>query len=248
MAGALAAALLASGGAAVAAHETEVDVYKNGDGGWSFNRDPDNATPYNFSTEEASLGYGSLYVEPLSAVDGPRKFIAELDLNVDVSEFNEIKYDFLVDTEDVTDTEEFYLNVYTNLPGSNTYYDCRYDYVPQDGPTGEWRTMSTDEGANTVARRGGGPVAVCGTKPADLPEGSTVSFIALNVGDTSTNDANVAGYLDNVVIDLESGVTTYDFEPTATKDDCKKGGFADYGYKNQGECVSDVSKADKSKK
>ena len=79
-----------------------------------------------------------------------------------------------------------------------------------------------------------------------MPAGSTVSFIALNVGDTSAGDQDVAGYFDNVVIDLESGVTAYDFEPSATtKDDCKKGGFADYGYKNQGECVSDVSKAKK---
>ena len=257
MAGALTAALLTSGGAAVAAHVDEVDVRKDGDAGWSFNPDPRTATPYEFNRDTFTTGAGSLYVLPIqndgpNAGDAPNnwdKFIAAKALNVDVADFNSVDYDYYVDTADTTDTEEFYLNVYANLPGSSTYYDCRYNYVPQDGPTGAWRTMTTDEGANSVVPRGGGSAALCGTEPASMPAGSTISFIALNVGDTSAGDQDVAGYFDNVVIDLESGVTAYDFEPSSTtKDDCKKGGFADFGYKNQGECVSDVNKADKPKK
>ncbi len=246
VAGTIVTALLSAGSAAVAAHVNEVDVFQNGDSGWNLNPDPGNATPYKFSTQEASLGFGSLRVEPLSADDAARKFIGILPLSADVADFSAINYDFFVDTANVTDTEEFYLNIYANLPGSSSYYDCRYDYVPADGPTREWRTMSTVQGANAIRAPHGAP---CGASPSEMPSGSTVSFLALNVGDTSLNDANVAGYFDKVVVDLGSSVTTYDFEPSpATKDDCKKGGFSDYGYKNQGECVSALNKAAKANK
>jgi hypothetical protein len=60
------------------------------------------------------------------------------------------------------------------------------------------------------------------------------------------------GYLDNVVVALSSGVTTYDFEPyvvATDKNQCKKGGWMTLkdadgnSFKNQGQCVSSVSKA-----
>ena len=33
--------------------------------GWMFNRDPGNVTPFEFNQDEASIGQGSLYVEPI---------------------------------------------------------------------------------------------------------------------------------------------------------------------------------------
>jgi len=79
----------------------------------------------------------------------------------------------------------------------------------------------------------------CPTTLGGMPAGSTVRAFTLNVGDTSLNDAGVGGYLDNVVVDQSSSNTTYDFEATpASKEDCKKGAFAEYGFSDQGQCVS----------
>ena len=72
-----------------------------------------------------------------------------------------------------------------------------------------------------------------------MPSGSHVRAIALNIGDTSASDTGLAGYLDNVQVATGSGTTTYDFDVNAgTKDDCKSGGWALYGFANQGGCVS----------
>jgi hypothetical protein len=74
---------------------------------------------------------------------------------------------------------------------------------------------------------------------AGMPAGSHVRAIALNIGDTSASDTGLAGYLDNVRIATGSGTTTYDFDVNpGTKDDCKSGGWALYGFANQGGCVS----------
>ena len=52
----------------------------------------------------------------------------------------------------------------------------------------------------------------------------------------------VGGYLDNAVVTTSGGSTTYDFEATpGNKDACKQGGFAAYGFANQGQCVARVN-------
>ncbi len=87
----------------------------------------------------------------------------------------------------------------------------------------------------------------CPAVPADmdaLSPGSNIRVFALNVGDTSVNDLGLDGYLDKVVVNLDSDVTTYDFEPALTpvsKEECKKDGWKIFNapvFKNQGECVS----------
>ena len=38
---------------------------------------------------------------------------------------------------------------------------------------------------------------------------------------------------------ISGGTTTYDFESNPTdKGDCKKGGYADFSFKNQGQCIA----------
>jgi hypothetical protein len=77
-----------------------------------------------------------------------------------------------------------------------------------------------------------------------LSPGSTIRVFALNVGDTSANDLGLDGYLDNVVVDIDNGVTISNFDPILTptnKDECKKGGWATFNtpaFPNQGQCVA----------
>ena len=45
------------------------------------------------------------------------------------------------------------------------------------------------------------------------------------------------------MVTIDGTTTVYDFEPgsPATKEDCKNGGFADYGFANQGQCIRFVN-------
>ena len=212
--------------------------------GWVFNPDPANATPYEFTTAKESIGSGSLYVKPIGT-PAAKKFIATKAINIPVANLNSVAYDFLIAGNGTNaSANQFYLNIYTNLPSSNTFYDCRFDYVPTTGSTSNFTTASFN--STTAPTNVGDRPADAFTCPATLsgmPAGSTVSFIALNVGDTSASDVGLAGYLDKVVISTYSDVTTYDFEAIPlTKDDCKKDLWKEYGiFKNQGDCVSFVA-------
>jgi hypothetical protein len=216
--------------------------------GWVLNGDLTTATPYEFSEDQASIGEGSLFVPAIGA-NASDKFIAALPLGVAASDLTSVSYDFMVaGNGNETDANQFYLNVYTNLPGSTTFYDCRFDYVPTAGSTTDFTTATfnaTDVPVN-VASRGG---ATCPATLAEMPTGSTISFITLNVGDTSTNDLGLAGYLDNVVVTTTAGDTVYDFEQDpatlTSKEACKNGGWMTSEapvFKNQGQCVSSFAR------
>lgn len=238
--GAVAAISLVTATTANAA-TTTVRVDESGDAGWTFNPDPNNATPYEFTTDEHSIGAGSLFVEPISTTPA-HKFIGALALGVPVADVSSISYDFLIaGNGTLADANEFYLNVYTNLPESSTFYDCRFDYTPLTGSTTDWTTatFSSTDIPTLVAPRGG---ALCPATLAGMPEGSTVSAIVINVGDTGPTDAGLAGYYDNVVVELISGTTVYDFEASpGSRDECKKGGWETFGFMNQGDCVQFVN-------
>lgn len=218
--------------------------------GWLFNRDLSTQTPYIFTTDEASIGSGSLYVEPITnSINGNSdKFIAELFLNEDIANIGSVSYDFLIGSNgSASDENHFYLNVYANFGESDfdNYYDCRYDVVPATGSTSDWTTITFDPTQSyDVTTRGSSPYA-CPSIPAEMDNdspGSTIRMVALNVGDTSGNDQDLDGYYDNVVVSLDDGTTIYDFEPSPVeKGDCKKGGWEDYGFKNQGQCIRYVN-------
>lgn len=237
------AALLVGAASASAATET---VSADGDSGWDFNPDPVNATPYEFTTEEESIGSGSLHVQPLPATP-PQKFIGQKTLGTLVSDLTSISFDFLIDDAGVvgpTTYKQFYANVYVNLPTSdpNKFRDCRYDYVATSGSDSTWTTVTFTPSTTPTSIGDPADAFTCPATMAGMPAGSVIRAFTLNVGDTSANDAGVGGYLDNVVVSQTGGSTTYDFEATpASKDDCKKGGWEAFGFKNQGECVSSVA-------
>lgn len=218
--------------------------------GWMFNRDPSTATPFEFNNGAASTGVGSLYVLPIGA-NASDKFIGEFfpdAANQPMSGIDSFSYDFQIGSGGTAaDANEFYLNVYANFGESddNKFYDCRYNVVATTGSTGGFTTVVFDpDQTYPVTTRGGASASPysCPAKPADMDTLSTdsnVRALAINVGDTSASDVGLDGYLDNVVFDAQGTSTAYDFEPApATKDDCKEGGWANYGFKNQGQCVS----------
>lgn len=186
--------------------------------GWLFGRDTNFATPFEFNADAASIGEGSLYVLPIS--DNPAdKFIAENFLLSPIAHVNSISYDFKIGSGgDPSDANHFYMNVYANFGESDPgkFYDCRYDVVPAIGATDSFTTVTFNPSDTYPVTQSGSSPYDCPGAPADmdaLSDGSTIRMFVLNVGDTSANDEGLDGYLDNVVINKASTITTYDFEP-----------------------------------
>lgn len=201
--------------------------------GWLFNRDVTTSTPYQFNSDAASIGGGSLYVEPITNTNtsglapNPNwdKFIGENFIQAPVADVNTISYDFRIGPNSVdTQEEQFYMNVYANFGVSddNKFYDCRYSVVPTTGSTAGFTTVTFDPTQSyPVTTRGNSPF-LCPAAPADmdlLSAGSNIRMFALNAGDTSASDTGLDGYFDNVVVDRDSnGVMIYDFEPDTDGD------------------------------
>ena len=185
---------------------------------WMFNRDTSTASPYEFNSDQASIGSGSLYALPISS-NASDKFIAENFMYEDISDLRSIEYDFMIGSGgSVSDANHFYMNVYANFGESDDdkYYDCRYDVVPTTGSTTDFTTVEFDLSQSYPVYQGGSSPETCPAVPADmdsLSSGSIIRAIAINVGDTSTNDQDLDGYLDNVVVDKGAEITVYDFEP-----------------------------------
>lgn len=242
--------------------------------GWLFNRDLSTSTPYEFNSDQASIGTGSLYVQPIG-VNAADKFVAENFINAPVADVNSISYDFQIGSGGLaTQEEQFYMNVYANFGVSpdDKFYDCRYNIVPTVGSVSGFTTVTFDPTqAYSVTTRGGASASpfTCPAVPADmdnLSAGSNIRMFALNVGDSSTSDLGIDGYLDNVVVNTDSEVTTYDFEvfvptptltptpvlvgPAENKVQCKNEGWMTFNnptYKNQGDCVSSIVSKGKNK-
>lgn len=189
--------------------------------GWMFNRDISTSTPFAFNTNQASIGTGSLNVLPIGAT-AANKMVAENFINTPVANVNSISYDFRIGSGGVdTQEEQFYMNVYANFGVSDDlkFYDCRYNVVPTVGSVAGFTTVTFDPTqAYPVATRTGGSASpfTCPAVPADmdtLSAGSNIRMFALNVGDTSLSDVGLDGFLDKVIVNTDSLVTTYDFEP-----------------------------------
>ena len=199
--------------------EIEEDVFGDtsagyGQAGWLFNRDVNNATPIEFNEDVATLGNGSLFVEPISSTPA-EKFIGEYFTgNILVEDFIGLSYDFqIAGNGDAGDANEFYTNLHANFPGNlNAYGNCKYDYVPTVGTTGAFTNFSFN--ATTTPNRVRG--ATCPATLAEMPAGSTIFFFALNLGDTNDTDTGLAGYFDKLVLTTVDEIVTYDFEPDVT--------------------------------
>jgi hypothetical protein len=187
--------------------------------GWMFNRDTSTDTPFAFDNTTSSIGTGSLHILPIGATAAD-KMVAENFINAPISTVTGISYDYKIGAGgDANDDEQFYMNVYANFGVSDDlkYYDCRYDVVPTIGSTGSFTTVSFDPTQTyPVTTRGSSP-SPCPPSPSGMDgisAGSNIRAFALNVGDTSTNDLGLDGFLDKVVVSTNSLITTYDFEPT----------------------------------
>lgn len=235
----------------VTGNTVDESLGENGSPGWWFNRDASTSSPYEFNKDEASIGSGSLFVEPIGA-NASDKFIAENFIFTPVSDIGSISYDFKIAGNGTdADANDFYMNVYANFGESDPlkFYDCRYDIVPTVGSTAGFTTVTFDPTQATSVTTRTGAEASPHTCPASLADmdtlspGSTVRVFAINVGDTSASDEGLAGYLDNVVLGTAADTTVYDFEAAEaqSKDDCKNGGYAAFGFRNQGLCIQFVN-------
>ena len=192
------------------------DTFALPEGGWLFNSDPGFATQFEFNDTAASLGEGSIEIFPIDGdVNGDAdKFIGSNVIQLPVEEFESLSYDFNITGVDASDANEFYLNVYANIDLSDNFYDCRFDFVPESGSVGSFTTatFASDDTPTAVTKRGD-RIADCPATIGEMPAGSHINFFALNVGDTSGNDAGVGGHYDQVVLETIDTVTTWDFEP-----------------------------------
>ena len=258
VAGTAALAMLAIAGVAVATVSTVV-VKPTNLNGWVI--EPDGVVPYSFVAGPASIGSGSLQVGPIAGVPGTNKFVMFAPYAGLVSELTGFSYDFYLAPATpggASDAAHFYVNLYVDDAANGIgfygasattsgFYDCRYDSAPATGTVGGWTANSFSQTSawTNVANRTG----TCPATLAPITPGSTVRFIAVNGGDSSSSDAGVMGGYDNVVISTTTDVTTYDFEPTvgppASKDACKDGGWQAFdtprAFQNQGDCVSFVN-------
>jgi hypothetical protein len=244
----VAVSAMAAGTVTVTGNTTLVE---NTIGGWQFNRDITTTTPYTFNTAAASIGVGSLYVQPIGATPA-NKFIGEFYMQTPIASVNSISYDFKVGagSPQANAHEHFYMNVYATYGTSSPtkFYDCRYNIVPTSGSMAAFTTVTFNPAnAYPVATHSSNPPSSCPASPAAMGPGAKIRVIALNVGDTSINDLGLSGHLDKVVVNLVGDTTTYNFDPyavPATMDDCKNGGWQTLkradgsSFKNQGDCVS----------
>jgi hypothetical protein len=186
--------------------------------GWLFNRDVSTSTPYEFNSNQHSIGTGSLNVLPIGATPA-NKMVAENFLNTPVADVHSVKYDFKIGAGGTdTQEEQFYMNVYANFGSSSPtkFYDCRYNVVPVVGSTSGFTTVIFDPAQTYPVATSGSSPYPCPTSPDGmnaLSAGSRIRMFALNVGDTSASDTGLDGYLDNVVVRTTSAITVYDFEP-----------------------------------
>lgn len=240
------AGLVALATAGIAHADTTVRVSGNtaaaeNSPGWMFNRD--STAPFEFSLDAASAGLGSLHVLPISSTPASSKFVAELFLGTTVADTGIMSFDFKLGTGVATSrASQFYWNVYANFATSSPtkFYDCRFDLVANTGSNTSFSTVVFDPSlpVTNVAQRSTSPLT-CPATLAGMGPAAIVRAAAINVGDSSAGDAGVSGYLDRVVVNVGGSATTYDFElPLQVKGQCKSGGWAAFGFANQGDCVS----------
>lgn len=187
--------------------------------GWMFGRSVANATPFEFNFDKKSIGDGSLFVKPIGAT-AAHKFIGELFQKNLVSDVNSISFDYLMGPTAVAN--QFYMNVYVNYAGASDtkFFDCRYDVIASSGSTSSFNTLTFDPSLTYTVVTSGAPTVLgaCPASPSGMGPGAFIRAFSLNLGDTSASDATMSGYFDKVVVDLNSGKTTYDFEPKTPTD------------------------------
>ena len=187
--------------------------------GWTFGTAPYD-TDIVFGTTYASIGSGSLEFGPISDSADNKLIMRPPVTDLDIADFTSISFDFY-EVSNVS-SQQFYINIYVDLAVNGidvfgTWYDCRYDFVAASGlASNTWHTlpaMDTTTPDNVTDTTGGNCAA-------DIQSNTgNIFLIALNAGDTSTNDIGLQGAIDNVVISTSAGETVYDFEPDPGDDE-----------------------------
>jgi hypothetical protein len=209
--------------------EVEIDIRGNTStfydepGTWLFNRDTNTATEFEFNEDHATLGNGALYVFPIDGnLNGKNdKFVGELFLHELVSNIDRISYNYRLGSGASSgDANEFYANAYINFDDSDDFGHCVYNIVPTDGSPG-WHTMTFNPFLDYDVRQRGSSPSTCPDSPADMGPDAELRMFALNLGDTGETapgsnigtDQGVDGYFDEVVVETDTMITTYDLEP-----------------------------------
>ena len=229
--------------------------------GWLFNRDLATAAPYAFTFDAHSIGLGALKVGPITntnfgSVTGndPNrdKFVAEFfPGKVLTSDLKSISYDYMLDSSRTVEDARFVtMSVYINVDDSNNDFDCRYDYVAQNGSNAAFIKpnifMSTPP--NTVTKNGN-RIAECAPTPDSMKDGSYVRVIKFSVGDDTADDTGVIAYFDNIEIVMTNDITVYNFEASPrSMQDCDGKKWMQYNFKNQGQCQQFVTKGKDTRK
>ncbi len=221
--------------------------------GWMFNRDVNTATALAFTHEKASLGIGSLYAGPITNTNynqvpgnnpNSDKFVAEyFPTSLAVSDFRSFSYDYLIGAGGETDdVGKFYVNIYANIDDSDNYYDCRFDYVAKVGSKEFFtKVVIYGQDAPSFVAESTSARATCPQTLEQMPEGSYIRAIALNMGDTTDSDTGLDAYFDNVEVAQKTDFTVFNFEPRPrTKADCSGDGWKQYRFKNQGQCMKSL--------
>ncbi|WP_218591806.1 calcium-binding protein [Pseudonocardia oceani] len=182
--------------------------------GWAISPAP-NSTTTEFRAGPSTLGTGALRFGPIAVTPAASKFIIGRATSLPTATAG-VAVDYYIDPAATNKApEQYYLNVYADSAADGTppasFYECRYDYVASVSGDG-WHTL-TATAATTATDVSVRENTACGDSLDDLPAGSTVFLVALNAGDTSSNDAGIAGGFDRARLSTGATTTTYDFEP-----------------------------------
>lgn len=209
-----AALVLAPATASAAQPGTTVVVTPDDLKGWAVSPAP-NDTAFEFVAGPATSGTGAVRFGPIAATPAASKFIIQRLVTLPTGTLG-LSVDYYIDPAAANKApEQYYVNVYVDSAQDTTppasFYECRYDYAASVGGNG-WHTLTIDPSTTATAITPREDLN-CGDALNDLPAGSTAFLVALNAGDTSSNDAGIAGGFDTVRIASAGTTTTYDFEP-----------------------------------
>jgi Ca2+-binding RTX toxin-like protein len=183
----------------------------------------DTVHPYEFvAGNNPPVGRGSLQFSARENPASSDKIYMWHTFDLKIRDFRRASFDYFIDqayespTPPDTRARQFYLNIYVQTPATgNTWFDCKYDYVATDDRAGVWHRVVAQR-ETTATRLDPRSLSTCGDQLSDLGQDDVIFRIAVNAGDTSADDNQMDGGLDNVVLRTRSGETVYDFESPAS--------------------------------
>lgn len=128
------------------------------------------------------------------------------------------------------------------LDGDGGWLPLVFDPPSDDAVTGEWQRWDATGDHAGWRRDGDFPKEGWTWNEVitdEYPDAVILWAIGIAAGTWPNKDFN--GYADLLTVGVDGeGTTTYNFQPL-TKSICKDGGWEDYGFKNQGQCIRYVN-------